>query len=342
MLAQLCSWHPLTIVIMYLVAANSFASSPKDASPVVSSLYNLHKWLDRNQFCWSSTNKVCSCEEVCNCQGICLFVSLSVKAVHLEPVSDLTTDAFIASFRHFTSRGKPSLILSADGINFTGANREEIYEFFNKRKTQGDIFDLFSSMYGMEIHSQTCHTLHWIVGSSCEINEIPFQTIYWYYQADLKSLRPSSHRLNPALIAAPSSFISWRRQHWSSNSPFSNWKTIRIYFPLLLQSLPSEVLVSANLFTTFGNVGLMSISSLRKHKKWKFTSRNIRIGYIVVLQEDNLVTIGHKLIQVHPGKDGLVCVATVKMSSGVNNPLLNSLYSSLKIELWPAVCLCLH
>ena len=32
---------------------------------------------------------------------VCLYVSLSVKAVHLEPVSDLTTDAFITSLRRF-------------------------------------------------------------------------------------------------------------------------------------------------------------------------------------------------------------------------------------------------
>ena len=42
---------------------------------------------------------------------ICVFVSLAVKAVHLELTSDLTTDAFIASLRRFMShRGKPSLI----------------------------------------------------------------------------------------------------------------------------------------------------------------------------------------------------------------------------------------
>lgn len=30
---------------------------------------------------------------------ICVFVSLTVKAVHLESVSDLTTEAFLASLR---------------------------------------------------------------------------------------------------------------------------------------------------------------------------------------------------------------------------------------------------
>ena len=75
---------------------------------------------------------------------ICLFVSLSVKAVHLEPVSDLTTDV---ALRRFTAqRGKPSLILSDHGTNFAGATRElkEMYEFLNKQGTQGDISDFCS------------------------------------------------------------------------------------------------------------------------------------------------------------------------------------------------------
>ena len=46
-----------------------------------------------------------------------MFVSLSVKAVHLE--LDLTTEAFIACLRRFVARrGKPSLILSDHGQTF--------------------------------------------------------------------------------------------------------------------------------------------------------------------------------------------------------------------------------
>ena len=42
---------------------------------------------------------------------VCIFVSLTVKAVHIELVSDLTTEAFLASLRHFIARrGKPTLI----------------------------------------------------------------------------------------------------------------------------------------------------------------------------------------------------------------------------------------
>ena len=59
-----------------------------------------------------------------------------------EPVSDLTTDAFIAALRCFTARcGKPSLILSDHGTNFAGATRElkEIYHFIHEQKTRDDI-----------------------------------------------------------------------------------------------------------------------------------------------------------------------------------------------------------
>ena len=73
---------------------------------------------------------------------ICVFVSLSVKAVHLELVSDLTSDAFIACLRRFISRrGKPSLIWSDHGTNFVGANRElqELVEFLELQKTNADV-----------------------------------------------------------------------------------------------------------------------------------------------------------------------------------------------------------
>ena len=53
---------------------------------------------------------------------ICVFVSLSVKAVLLELVSNLTTEVFIATLRCFIARrGRPSTIWSDHGTNFVGA-----------------------------------------------------------------------------------------------------------------------------------------------------------------------------------------------------------------------------
>ena len=79
---------------------------------------------------------------------VCVFVSLTVKAVHLEVVSDLTTEAFIACLRRFIARrGKPSLIWSDNGSNFIGAAREtkRLIQFLNLKANQESISDFLSS-----------------------------------------------------------------------------------------------------------------------------------------------------------------------------------------------------
>ena len=73
---------------------------------------------------------------------VCVFVSLSVKAVHLELVSDLSTEAFIACLRRFIARrGKPSLLWSDHGSNFVGASRQikELYELLQKPESRNHI-----------------------------------------------------------------------------------------------------------------------------------------------------------------------------------------------------------
>ena len=55
---------------------------------------------------------------------MCVFVSLCIKAVHIEAVSDLTSEAFIAYLERFTSRReKPTLLWSDHGMNFVGVKR---------------------------------------------------------------------------------------------------------------------------------------------------------------------------------------------------------------------------
>ena len=68
---------------------------------------------------------------------ICIFISLSVKAVHLELVTELTTEASIACLKRFI----PSLIWSDSGTNFIGAAQElkELYQFLQQASTQDDV-----------------------------------------------------------------------------------------------------------------------------------------------------------------------------------------------------------
>lgn len=56
---------------------------------------------------------------------IALFVCMVTKAIHLEAVTSLTSEAFIAAFKRFVSRrGYPKDIYSDNGTNFVGANRQ--------------------------------------------------------------------------------------------------------------------------------------------------------------------------------------------------------------------------
>ena len=78
----------------------------------------------------------------------CIFVSLAVKAVHVELVSDLTTEDFLATLRRFNARrGLPTLIWSDYGTNFVGAKRElkERYQFLEQGKSQGILSDFCAS-----------------------------------------------------------------------------------------------------------------------------------------------------------------------------------------------------
>lgn len=56
---------------------------------------------------------------------IAIFVCFAVKAVHLEVVTGLSTDAFLAAFDRFVARrGVPSDVFSDCGTNFVGADKQ--------------------------------------------------------------------------------------------------------------------------------------------------------------------------------------------------------------------------
>ena len=79
---------------------------------------------------------------------LAVFVCFSTKAIHLEVVSDLTTEAFLACLRRFISRrGCPSTIQSDNGSNFKGAKNDlqELYRFLKKTATDSSVAHYLSS-----------------------------------------------------------------------------------------------------------------------------------------------------------------------------------------------------
>jgi transposase InsO family protein len=62
---------------------------------------------------------------------IVIFVCFVTKAVHIEVVTSLTTEAFLDALRRFiTRREKPKTIYSDNGTNFQGASNQ-LHELYN-------------------------------------------------------------------------------------------------------------------------------------------------------------------------------------------------------------------
>lgn len=70
---------------------------------------------------------------------IALFICFNTKTIHLELVTDLTTEAFMAALRRFTGRrGICSRLYSDNSTNFVGAAKElnEVYGFLKENEEE--------------------------------------------------------------------------------------------------------------------------------------------------------------------------------------------------------------
>ena len=261
---------------------------------------------------------------------VCVFVSLSVRAVHLELVSDLTTDAFIACLRRFISRrGKPTLIWSDNGTNFVGAANElrALVEFLKSQQVQGQISAFcstqkiqwkfipehaphFGGIWEATVKSFKSHLRK--VASSVRLTFEEMTTVLAQIEACLNSrplvalpsdddgieaLTPGHFLIGRPVEALPDPALAYR-----SISILSRWQLCQALVRHLWQRWSSDYLVS-----------------LRRTAKWHRPSANLQVGDVVILREDNVTPSKWPLARVmivHKGQDSLVRVVTVKTSTG--------------------------
>ncbi|XP_039448158.1 uncharacterized protein LOC120427368 [Culex pipiens pallens] len=85
---------------------------------------------------------------------ICIFVCMATKAAHLELVTDLTTEAFIAALNRFwAKRGYPQNIYCDNATNFVGADRElqRLQRQFEIQQHKSAVVDV-STRLGIQFH----------------------------------------------------------------------------------------------------------------------------------------------------------------------------------------------
>ena len=278
---------------------------------------------------------------------VCVFVSMSVKATHLELVSDLTTDAFIAALRRFISRrGKPSLIQSDHGTNFVGANKElnELYAFLQDQKAQTLISQFctsqriqwkfipersphFGGIWEAAVKSLKFHLKR--VTANVKMTFEECCTILTQIEACLNSrpliakpcdedgiemITPGHFLIGRPIEALPDSSYSYR-----SVSLLRRWH--------LCQSIVRHF---------WKRWSLEYLSALRKLVKWQRPTRNVLVGDVVVLHEDNMIPTKWPLgrvVETYSGSDGLVRVARVKTQNGLFKRPVNKLAVLLESEI---------
>lgn len=262
---------------------------------------------------------------------VCIFVSMSVKAVHLEPVTDLTTEAFISSLKRFVARrGLPTVIHSDNGTNFVGANHEleRWYSFLQKEDTQIDINNFcstkrivwkfipehaphFGGLWESALKSMKAH-LRKIVGTvkltyeelttvltqvEASLNSRPLVPLTTGNREGIEALTPGHFLIGKSLCSIPEPILV------PSNNLHKRWHMCQCLTQHFWRRWSSEYL-----------------NTLRKFYKWNRPRENLKVGDVVVLREDGMA-VNHwplgRIEEVFPGNDGLVRTAIVKTSKGV-------------------------
>lgn len=250
---------------------------------------------------------------------ICLFVCLTVKAIHVELCSDLSTDAFLAALRRFISRrGRIACIYSDNATNFHGANRqllnnmrdasaEEAIEWrFNPPSAPH-----FGGIYEAGIKSVKSH-LKRIVGDQILTYE-EFNTVLVQIEAVLNSRPLCAVSLDPNDISAltPGHFLTLEPLTCLPEPELTELKLGRLTRWQLLQRMHQDF---------WGRWKREYLHTLIQRSKWIDPTVPIVPGTIVILKDDLLPVLSWplaRIIEVHPGHDGITRVVTVKTQKGI-------------------------
>ncbi|XP_062538146.1 uncharacterized protein LOC134206445 [Armigeres subalbatus] len=262
---------------------------------------------------------------------IALFVCLTTKSIHLELVSDLTTEAFLGALDRFVNRrGMVRKIISDNATNFVGASRElhqlflmfrdetentKINNFLLKREIEWEFIPPRSPNFGglWEAGVKTVKShLNRTLGNAILTFE-EFATVLTYVEAIVNSrpLYTLSDDPNEPLPITPAHLMLGR--------------------PLEAIPKPSYTDVAVNRLSRFQYLNHLRdlfwkswsrnyLSTLQTRAKWTKSVQNLKMGTIVLLMDDNQPVQTWKMGQIvalYPGKDSVIRVADVKTTSGV-------------------------
>lgn len=262
---------------------------------------------------------------------VALFVCMATKAVHMELVTDLSTECFLQALRRFISRrNRPTDIYSDNGTNFVGAKNvleqllkqlkdvthhekiarvcefEGIRWHFNPPSAPH-----FGGLWEAAVRSAKHHLLRVLGENSASFED--YNTLLTQVEAcmnsrpltalsndptDLEPLTPGHFLTGASLQALPEPDYS----HIPGNR-LNRWQMVQQQTQNFWKRWRSEYLTQLQSRT----------------KNWQHPKK-VEVGKLVVIVDNNQPPMRWKMGRIHelhPGEDGVVRVVTVKTATNL-------------------------
>ncbi|XP_041453627.1 uncharacterized protein LOC121406824 [Lytechinus variegatus] len=254
-----------------------------------------------------------------------IFTCLNTRAVHLEMATDCSTMEFLQVLRRFLSvRGRPAQILSDNGTQFVGAQRE-LREMISGW-SEDELKD-FCADKGIQWKFITPNAPHQngcaeslVKSAKISIKKAigeqvltPFELYTCFLEvANLMNERPIGRKCNDpddGNYLCPNDMLLGRSSRNIPQGPFKQTKNPRDRVEFV------QLIVDSFWKQWSQNV----LPLLVPCRKWNTDRRNVRVGDVVMTAESNAIrgkwTIA-RIIQVYPGPDGKVRNVKLKTVSG--------------------------
>lgn len=254
-----------------------------------------------------------------------LFICLSTKALHLETVTDISSEAFLAAFDRFTARrGFPVELYSDCGTNYVGAARQ-MKALFDDQSTQDSVQSRtpcvwkfnppaaphFGGIWEAAIKSTKSH-LKKVIGAQVFTME-EFTTLIYRIEGILNS-RP----LTP-ISSDPSDLEALSPGHFLIGQPIMSLPDTDVR-DVPMNRLNRWQLVKQTQQSFWSRWSQEYLTTLQGRQKWFSSCPTLAIGDMVVVNSPSRPLMSWQLgriVDVHPGSDDVVRVATVQTADGV-------------------------
>ncbi|XP_058448790.1 uncharacterized protein LOC131428764 [Malaya genurostris] len=262
---------------------------------------------------------------------VSIFICLCTKAVHLELVTDLSTDRFLQALRRFIARrGRCVDMYSDNGTNFVGA-RNKMEEFLRllKNRNHHEVVSRECAKEGIQWHFNPPSAPHFgglweaavrsaknhllkVVGETPMSSE-DFNTLLVQVEGCLNSrpLTPMSDDPNDLEPLTPAHFLIGSSIHALPEPDLTTIPINRLQHWQLTQRRLQDF------WTRWRREYLCQLQA--RTRRWK-PAVQIEVGKLVVIKDDNQPPLKWKMGRIcdtHPGKDGVVRVVTLRTATGL-------------------------